>query len=152
MKKIIFFLLIFLSYSIANTLQSTPYYASALYKAKKANKPLMVMVAMRGCPACEYMENFVFLNDEVIEYMNKNFISVIMHRGEDDIPLRFDTLNSPTFFFVDPFTRKEFGKRFIGGKSPEKFLNIARDRLDLFENPDRDNNTTKNSGVKTTHF
>ncbi len=134
MKKIIFFLLLFLLYSVADTLQFTQYYNSALYKAKKENKPLMVMVALRGCPACEHMENFVFLKDEVIEYMNQNFVSVIMHRRENNIPLRFDTPDSPTFFFIDPFTKKEIGERFIGGKSPEKFLNIVKNRLQLFQN------------------
>ena len=143
MKKVLFFLLIFFSYSIADTFQYSNYYYSSLYKAKKANKPLMVMVALRGCPACEHMENFVFLNDEVIEYMNENFISVIMHREENSIPERFDAINAPTFFFIDPITKKELGDRFIGGKSPEKFLNIVRNRLELFENFIKDTNTTQ---------
>ncbi len=144
MKKVIFFLILFLSYSMADTLQYSKYYDSSLYKAKKENKPLMVMVALRGCPACEHMENFVFLKDEVIEYMNKNFISVIMHRGEDSIPLRFDTSDSPTFFFINPITREEMGDRFIGGKSPEKFLNIVKNRVELFQNTTKDSNKTEN--------
>jgi hypothetical protein len=128
---------------MADTLQYSRYYNSALYKAKKESKPLMVMVALRGCPACEHMENFVFLKDEVITYMNKNFISVIMHRGEDSIPLKFDTPDSPTFFFLNPFTKKEMGDRFIGGKSPEKFLKIVKDRTELFHNILKENNKTQ---------
>jgi thiol-disulfide isomerase/thioredoxin len=117
MKKIIF---------IAGLLVSTLFaqipwmkYNDALVEAKKENKIIVVMLSKEDCPACEYMEDTVFEDDNVVQEFNKNFIGVHLDIHNDVIPNGLTYIGTPTFHFINTFERKL--DRIDGGVNAKDF-------------------------------
>ena len=94
-------------------------YDEAMEVAKKENKIVMVMISREGCPACEYMKDIVFENDNVLEEFNKDFIGVHLDIHEDYIPDEFAYIGTPTFHFLNKFERKI--ERIDGGVNAKDF-------------------------------
>jgi thioredoxin-related protein len=97
-------------------------YYTALNKAKDQNKILMVMVAKKGCPTCAYMKDIVFEREKVLNYLNNNFVTLILDIKGRYYPKRFISHRAPTFFFINPKDESEIREKKVGGSRPWKFL------------------------------
>lgn len=152
MKKIILIIAIFTSSLIANELKTVYSYRNALYKAKKEHKIVMIMMSYRGCPVCDYMKDIVFERENVLDYLNKNFYVVIKDLEKDRYPQRFSAIDSPTFFFIDPKTKKETIPKKVGGFKPENFLTILHEANNDIEKiiVSTEQNSTVSSEVNST--
>ncbi len=137
MKKIVLLIAVLLSFAVANQLSTVYSYQNAVYKAKKANKLVLVMMSYKGCPVCDYMKDIVFERPNVLDYLNKHYFVVIKDIEKGHYPQRFATIDSPTFFFIDPETEKERIEKKVGGFKPEIFLSFLKEA-----NHDIDTNTT----------
>ncbi|NML24077.1 DUF255 domain-containing protein [Pseudoflavitalea sp. G-6-1-2] len=102
-------LLIFSSISLfaqeKNTIQFTNQsFNEALQAAAKSNKLVFVDCYTSWCAPCKWMEKFVFVNDTVHQYFNKQFINfkIDMEKGEG-IALRekYKVTSFPTYLFLD---------------------------------------------------
>lgn len=102
-------LLIFSSISLFaqenNTIQFTgQHFNEALQAAAKSNKLVFVDCYTSWCAPCKWMEKFVFVNDTVHQYFNKQFINfkIDMEKGEG-IALRekYKVTSFPTYLFLD---------------------------------------------------
>ena len=65
MLKKISLILLFCVGAFAANINWVPSYKVAVEKAKKENKPIMLMLSQPGCPACIQMKEVVFKNDEL---------------------------------------------------------------------------------------
>jgi len=137
MKKALFLIFVLSAFAVANQLTTVYSYQNAVYKAKKENKLVLVMMSYRGCPVCDYMKDIVFERPAVLEYLNQHYFVVIKDIERGHYPQRFSAVDSPTFFFVDPKTGKEPVEKKVGGFKPETFLSILKEA-----NHDIDTNTT----------
>lgn len=117
MKKIILLITLFASSLLAEI--EFMKYKDALIKAKEEDKVVMVMLSREGCPACEYMIDIVFENDNVIDEFNKDFIGVYLDIHDDYIPSDFSFIGTPTFHFVNKSERKL--DRIDGGVNAKDF-------------------------------
>ncbi len=97
-------------------------YYTALKKAKDQNKVLMVMIEKKGCPTCAYMKDIVFEREKVLDYLNNNFVTLILDIKGRYYPKRFISHRAPTFFFLDPKDEREIREKKVGGSRPWKFL------------------------------
>lgn len=106
------FLYIFLFFISIQTVKSqnefvpieTPY-KTALETAKKEGKPLFVMLYADWCPHCNQMKKEVFSDENIISFLNQNFVCVWKNiEKEEGIALKdkFNTKSLPTFLFIDP--------------------------------------------------
>ena len=95
-------------------------YDDALEMAEKNDKIIMVMLSRRGCPACEYMEDIVFTNKNVLKVLNKDFIAVHVDIHFGFVPEGLTYIGTPTFHFVDK-SEKKLG-RLDGGKNAKSFM------------------------------
>lgn len=103
-------------------------YDLAKQLAKKEHKLIMVDVALSHCPPCRYLAQNVYTNDEVANYINKNFVPVFYLADRDNIPLEvqnYFTGSTPTIMFIKP--NGELFYRFIGARPPKMFLAILKD-------------------------
>ena len=103
-------------------------YDLAKQLAKKEHKLIMVDVALSHCPPCRYLAENVYTNDEVANYINKNFVPVFYLADRDNIPLEvqnYFTGSTPTIMFIKP--NGELFYRFIGARPPKMFLAILKD-------------------------
>ncbi|MCH9814230.1 MAG: DUF255 domain-containing protein [Epsilonproteobacteria bacterium] len=144
MKKALLCLVLISTFLTANTLKTNHNYKEALTLAKEENKLILFMASIESCPVCDYMKDIVLEREQIISYLNQNYIVVIKDIEKEHYPIRFVTIDVPTFSFIDPHTHKEVHTKKIGGAKPEKFLEI----LTLAK--EGENNQTITS-IKETH-
>ncbi len=95
--------------------------------AEKENKSVMVMLSLKGCPACKYMKNVVFEDKKFMTYFNKHFIAVHVDIHRDFIPDGLEYFATPTFYFLD--ANEKILYRINGSHNTREFL----DELELIE-------------------
>jgi len=127
MKKVLLLLMVFslslfaLGEEIHNFKYEKSYY-TALKKAKEQNKILLIMMEKHGCPNCAYMKDIVFEREKVLNYLNDNFVTLILDIDGRYYPKRYISHRAPTFFFIDPKDESEIREKKVGGSRPWKFL------------------------------
>lgn len=126
MKKFLFiFLALSLSLFAANINWASNYKA-AIDRAKKENKPIMLMLSQPACPACMQMKE-IFKTDELLaNEINSKFIPVDVNILKDDWNKKFRVFATPTFYFIDKNENK-IGRQFIGGAEAGDFMKVLKD-------------------------
>ena len=126
MKKVLILVWMLSGLLIANELKTVYSYQNAIYKAKKENKTVLVMMSYAGCPVCDYMKDIVLERPNILEYLNSHYYVVIKDLQRDHYPERFSVIDSPTFFFIDPKTEEEVIPKQSGGFRPDAFLALLK--------------------------
>lgn len=127
MLKKVLLVLLFCIGAFAAGINWAPSYKAAVEKAKKENKPIMLMLSQPACPACIQMKEVVFKNDELtVNEINTKFIPVDVNILKDDWNKKFRVFATPTFYFLDKNENK-IGRQFVGGADGVEFLKILKD-------------------------
>ncbi|HID65672.1 MAG TPA: thioredoxin family protein [Aquificaceae bacterium] len=95
--------------------------------AKKESKLILVYVYSEHCPYCHQVEEFVFGDEYVEKFLNKNFIIVsidIEDIKDNPIP-GFNIFGVPTFIVYNPLNEKVLYK-FFGSVDSETFLSLLK--------------------------
>lgn len=100
-------------------------YDDAFAKAKAENKTVMIMLSKEGCPACEYMKDVVFENDDVLDEFNKDYIGVHLDIHNDYVSDELSYIGTPTFHFLNKSGRKL--DRIDGGANSKEFMEKMRE-------------------------
>ncbi len=128
---------------ILSTLHAVPVdmyerYPDALKKAKEDGKPLLIYLHRRNCHACSYMENTIFTDKKVAEYMANNYVVVRLFTNDKELPKALRAEMSPVFHFFNAQSN-EMLESIIGGRNAEKFLQLLRNSYeDYKEDTSRD--------------
>ena len=130
MYKILLILILLLSNlfssNIPNNICWSHSYDKALITAQKEKKNLMLFIASsKNNNSNEILKKY-FLNQEYIEYINKNFVSVLItieHKTSYPIEL-FYTTNFPSIFFASYKDESYLTHPIYKFNSKEEFLNI----------------------------
>lgn len=111
MKKFLFlFLILFVNHSFAQvqTLFLDKNYKDVIKQSKIEKKPIIVMFYATWCEHCKKMKNEIFIDNDVINYYNSNFICMaIDSESKEGIDLKtrlqdkFRVKFYPTFSFLD---------------------------------------------------
>ncbi len=125
----IFTKLLFLTLCIftlnANELTHADSYADALEKGIAHNKPVVLFAHSPFCPWCRKMEAETLSDNEVIDYLNKNFIFVTvdlsLSMDIEDVPAKFLPEGTPTTYVIDP-KNQELLYSLRGFKNKKSFL------------------------------
>ena len=123
-KSILIFLTLTGTIFAASSLNWEKDYNSAMKKAKEQNKEIFVMVSAPTCPECNYMKKNVFTNDEVKNYINKNFISYQFNIDDKNIPEQMQFWGIPRFYLSKD--GKNVYKKVMGGLKTEKFMTFIK--------------------------
>ncbi len=104
MKVFLFVFLIFLSLE-AWHVEWMGDYEKAHVMALKEDKKLMVLLVEKDNPTCQELIPKVFMNQKYVELINKEFISVIVTRGQKlSYPIEMlYTLTYPSVFFLNKY-------------------------------------------------
>ncbi|MDR3652546.1 MAG: thioredoxin family protein [Paludibacter sp.] len=135
-KTIRYFVLLFLlvnaqmAFSQSSISFSEEGLQAAFDKAKVENKPVMLWCYATWCPHCKHMKSTVFINTEVANFYNTNFICVSQDmENEDGIKLN-DSLkirSFPTFIFYNPTGKMVY--RVEGEFKPSAFIEEGKNAL-----------------------
>jgi len=112
-------------------------------KAKIENKYIFVDCYATWCMPCKYMDNEVFTNEEVIIFINRNFVSVKLQfdstkNDSPEIKNQFSNVNYlrnqysvkayPTFLFFN--SDGQIVHRDLGTGAPGEFIELCKKALD----------------------
>lgn len=102
-------------------------YNQAITVAKKANKPVMLVVVADYCPWCRKLERRTLAHKEVKKRLNE-VVGVIVDKAFDEgtFPAMFNTPRYPTVFFIRPQNGEHFFES-IGYVSGEDFLEVLNE-------------------------
>jgi len=84
-------------------------YYTALAKAKKEHRPLMLVVTKAECPWCDRLEDRTLTDATVHKRLNDETVVVLVYKNFDDgeYPAdKFPAPFSPRIFFIDPVTQE----------------------------------------------
>lgn len=125
MKK---YLLIFILLSTILNAQYIKWYYNydaGHQEAIKQNKNIMLFLKDDG-PESVKMFKETFVNKKLIEFINKNYVSIQLPYGTDEFPLElYYTLEAPSLFFATKYEIL-FGEKFTGNINPTKLLNLLK--------------------------
>jgi thioredoxin-related protein len=100
-------------------------YADALKQGVEQNKSVVLFAHSPFCPWCRKMEADTLSDDEVISFLNKNFIFVTvdlsLSMDIEDVPAKFLPEGTPTTYVIDPKT-EELLYSLRGYKNKQSFL------------------------------
>lgn len=125
MFKILLILILLLSNLFSNNISWYHSYEKALITAQKEKKNLMLFIAStKSYNSNEILKQY-FLNQDYVEYINKNFISVLItveHKTSYPIEL-FYTTSFPSIFFASYRDESYLTHPIYKFNSKEEFLN-----------------------------
>ena len=107
-------------------------YAVALKKAKNEDKPLMIYLYMLNCNACEYMNNDVFTDKRVVDYLTKNYVVVKLYTNDKGLPKELRVEMSPVFHFLNS-QNGEMIESIMGGRNAERFLKLLQNSYEDYK-------------------
>ncbi len=100
---------------------------TALYKAKKQNKLILIYIYSPHCGYCKKMDRTTFKDKEIQEILKKYFIPVKVDKDSPEgemIKAEYGYLGTPTFHFLEPDGKKI--KSIFGAWEKEDFLLILK--------------------------
>ena len=128
MYKILLILILLLSNLFSNNISWYHSYDKALEIAQKEKKNMMLFIAStKDNNSNEILKNY-YLNQDYIEYINENFISVLItgeHKTSYPIEL-FYTTNFPSIFFASHKDESFLTHPIYNFKSKEEFIDILK--------------------------
>lgn len=105
-------------------------WAAALAKSKQENKPVFLDIYATWCGPCKLLKKETFVNKEVVEYYNSNFINVTLD-GEHGEGLmlaeKYQITGYPTLLILDGNGNKKFET--AGFLEPASFIEFGKQGL-----------------------
>lgn len=101
-------------------------YETALNKAKKEKKNLMVLIISNFCPWCTKFEQKTLTDKTVDSAIKSKYVPLIINKEEGNFPKYLTAPIVPTVFFVKPEEEKVLHEN-IGFSSKAEFLNLLKE-------------------------
>ena len=98
-------------------------YKTALAKAKKQNKDLMLVMVTHYCPWCRKFEQKTLKKKVIDTKISKRFIRLILNREKHNFPKKFDTPRIPTTYFIKA-KDESILLTHMGYKNAEDFMQV----------------------------
>lgn len=101
-----------------------------LEKAKKENKKVFIDVYATWCGPCKYLSKNIFVDDDLGEFMNENFVSLKLdgEKGDGLLLMRDFNLSSyPTMLFLNP--EMDLLKKIVGVVGADVIQNAGNEIL-----------------------
>ena len=103
----------------------------AIKQAQAQNKPILINFYTDACPYCRLLDQKTYTNEELIKFLNANFINLRDYAGRTPLYQVYGVRSVPTTLFNTPdaYDAKYKISSYKGFMSPEVFLERAEDAL-----------------------
>ena len=98
-------------------------YSEAIKLANKDKKLIMLMVEEEYCPWCIKMKKTTFLDEDILELLKSDYISIKINKYNNNAPTKFHTRFVPTIYLINPVKQSELHK-VVGYMSASSFYDI----------------------------
>lgn len=107
-------------------------YDRGLARAKAEGKAVMVMLSKEHCPACRYMKEVVFDEEQIVDAVEARFVPVLLDVNTHLLHgLSF--IGTPTFYFLQENGRRI--ERYDGGANQKEFMELLQRVTRKLEQP-----------------
>ncbi|MFI3314713.1 MAG: thioredoxin family protein [Rikenellaceae bacterium] len=126
MRKLLITLSLFLTVISATaqvTFEESATLSSLLTKSKEEGKLIFVDCYASWCGPCKFMDNNVFSNKNVGEFMNDNFINAKFDMEKDEGPTigrKYSIKSYPTFLILD--SKGNIVAKLVGSSNANEFI------------------------------
>ena len=101
-------------------------YETALTRAKKEGKKLLIFMSTSYCPWCRKLENRLLSKVDINKKIKAKYIPVKLNFSKKNFPKQFREIAfTPTLYIVDPKTQK-IEHQFVGYSSRSDFLHVLK--------------------------
>lgn len=100
-------------------------YKTALQKAKKEHKNLMLVLTTSYCPWCRKFETNVLSKEEVNKEVHKKYVPLILNRDKKEFPKQFKSTFTPVVYFIDA-SNETILHKVTGYNQREEFLYLLK--------------------------
>ncbi len=101
-------------------------YKTALKKAKKESKKVMLFMTTDYCPWCRKMENTILSQKNIDDKIKQKHITLILNLDKKKFPKKLGKIKiTPILYIIDPNSEK-IEKNFIGYSNRERFLDFIQ--------------------------
>lgn len=132
-KKIIFIAFLSLSSLMASAINWEKDFDAAMVNAKKQNKPMMFISSRHTCKYCVMLDETTLKDKNVIEALNKDYISIVAYSDENDyMPKELWRPGTPAIWFINAETGPMFEPIMgaLGAEDLLKALAIVKEEFD----------------------
>lgn len=98
-------------------------YETALKRAKKEKKNLMVLMVTNYCPWCSKFEKRTLMDADIDSAIKTKYIPLIINKAEKNFPPFLNVPIVPTTFFIEASTEKPFYQS-VGFSNKVDFKNL----------------------------
>jgi thiol-disulfide isomerase/thioredoxin len=109
-------------------------FEEAMAKSKEEEKVLFIDAFTTWCAPCKKMSKYVFTEEEVGSFFNKNFINLKLDMEEQDglkFGKKYPVSAFPTLIFLDP--EGKVLKKVKGAQQPDALINLGKSALQNFD-------------------
>ncbi len=96
-------------------------YHMSRFEARKTNKDILLFVSSIDNPFCDYMEEDIFKEEEIVELVNRDYIAVKLIIETDKLPTGLLIFSAPTVYFLTN-KGKQLYHRIAGEVTPKQML------------------------------
>jgi thioredoxin-related protein len=101
-KFLIYVVLVFSTSLFASGINWAKDFNSGVKEATAKNKPVLFVFSRHSCKYCVMLEETTFKDKQVIEELNKDFVSIVAYSDERDyFPRELWRPGTPTLWFLD---------------------------------------------------
>lgn len=102
-KTLMYVMLVWATSLMANEIQWQKDFKTAMKNAANEKKPVLFVFSRHSCKYCVILEETTLSNADVIEKLNKEFVSVVSYTDENDYtPKELWRPGTPTIWFLYP--------------------------------------------------
>ena len=104
-------------------------YKTALEKAKKENKNIMMVISQTTCPWCRKLERQTLKKENINSLVKENFIALSIDKDIINYPKKYEAKVVPTIFFVNA-KDETIIKKVLGYKNKKDFQKILEKTIE----------------------
>lgn len=100
-------------------------YATAVKKAQKSGKNIMLVLVSNYCPWCRKFEERVLLKQDVNAIIQQQYIPLIINKEKEPFPKNLDQAFTPIIHFIDHKTLQSY-ESVVGYNSKDEFMYLLK--------------------------
>ena len=101
-------------------------YKTALTKAKKVGKPLMMFMTTSYCPWCRKLESRILSQTDIDSTIKKKYIPLTLNLDKDSYPEKFAKTRFTPIIYIVNSTTEEIEHKFVGYSARDEFLHLLK--------------------------
>jgi len=101
-------------------------YKTALAKAQKAGKPLMLFMTTSYCPWCRKLENRILSQADIDAKIKEKYIPLVLNLDKDTYPEQFAKTRFTPILYIVNSKNEKIENQFVGYSNHDEFLQVLK--------------------------